>query len=43
MSLGPTFVTHYHRAGRAPFLNLSDLSDLPEEHLSLVLAELADR
>ena len=38
MSLVPTFVTHYHHAGRAPFLNLSDL---PDEHLTLVLAELA--
>ncbi len=38
MSLGPTFVTHYHRAGRSPFLNLSDL---PEEQLTLVLAALA--
>jgi len=38
VSLGPTFVTHYHRAGRSPFLNLSDL---PEEQLTLVLAALA--
>ena len=38
VSLVPTFVTHYHHAGRAPFLNLSDL---PDEHLTLVLAELA--
>ena len=34
----PTFVTHYHRAGHPPFLNLSDL---PEEQLKSVLAELA--
>ena len=36
----PRFVTHYHLADRAPFLNLSELSD-PE--LTAVLAELDAR
>ena len=34
----PSFVTHYYRAGRRPFLNLSDLS---EPELSAVLTQLA--
>lgn len=34
----PVFVTHYHRAGRRSFLSLSDLD---EEQLAAVLAELA--
>lgn len=36
---GPTFVTHYHHAGRPPFLTLSDL---PEDQLKLVLAGLSE-
>lgn len=34
----PTFVTHYHRARRAPFLNLSDLA---ADELTTVLTQLA--
>jgi hypothetical protein len=34
----PDYVTHYYVAGRPPFLNLSDL---PDEGLAPVLAELA--
>jgi hypothetical protein len=36
----PDFTTHYYRASRAPFLNLSDLSDLPDEQAVAVMAEL---
>lgn len=39
VNLGQSVVTHYHRAGRPPFLNLSDL---PEDQLKLVLAELSE-
>lgn len=39
MNLGPTFVTHYHHAGRPPFLTLSDL---PEDKLELVLTGLSE-
>lgn len=38
MDAVPAFVTHYHRAERPPFLNLSDLA---EEQLTTVLAQLA--
>jgi len=33
----PDFATHYYRASRAPFLNLSDL---PDEQAVAVMAEL---
>jgi hypothetical protein len=33
----PDFTTHYYRASRAPFLNLSDL---PDEQAVAVMAEL---
>ncbi len=39
VNLGPNFVTHYHHGGRPPFLTLSDL---PEDQLELVLAELSE-
>ena len=39
VSRDPTFVTHYHHGGRPPFLTLSDL---PEDQLELVLAQLSD-
>ncbi len=34
----PSFVTHYYRADRRPFLNLSDLT---ESEAATVVAELA--
>lgn len=36
----PNYVTHYHLADKAPFLNLSDLS---KEELATVLSELRQR
>ena len=36
----PNFVTHYHLADKAPFLNLSDL---PKGELANVLSELQER
>jgi hypothetical protein len=35
----PNFATHYYRADKKPFLNLSDLTDA---HLAALLPELAD-
>ncbi|NYJ75615.1 hypothetical protein [Allobranchiibius huperziae] len=38
MTVAPSYVTHYYRAGKHAFRNLSDL---PEFELALVLADLA--
>src|SRR5687767_9827981 len=38
-NLLPDYITHYHLPDRKPFLSLSDL---PEEKLAIVLAELRD-